>query len=190
MPEERSLRLRRDYNLSEFDSDNLVLDKNIADFYENGVNSEASFGPLEYKQFCNWLMNDVSRILNEENNSLKDTKLHYRHIVDLINFIKDGKITTKIAKGIMDDLMNGFSISEILEKKDKKRISDEDLLEKLCIKVIEENPKIVEDSHENPKAVEALIGRIMQKTKGQADPGIARKIILNFLKKKKEESNQ
>jgi len=184
MPSERSLRLRRDYNLSDFDSDNLVLDKEIADFYEEGVNSDALFGPNEYKQYCNWLMNDVSRVLNEQNKTIKDTKLHPHQIVDIIRHINDGKITTKIAKNIIDDMMDGFSISEILEMKGKKRISDENLLEKLSIEVIEENSKIVKDCRVNPKAIEALIGRVMQKTKGQADPHITRTIILELLKEK------
>ena len=184
MPSERSLRLRRDYNLSDFDSDNLVLDKDIADFYEEGVNSDSSFGPNEYKQYCNWLMNDVSRVLNEQNKIIKDTKLHPHQIVDIIRHINEGKITTKIAKNIIDDMMVGFSISEILEMKGKKRISDENLLEKLGIEVIEENSKIVKDCRVNPKAIEALIGRVMQKTKGQADPHITRTIILELLKEK------
>ncbi len=182
MPSERSRRLQRDYNLSEFDSDNLVLDKDIADFYEDGVNSDALFGPNEYKQYCNWLMNDISRWLNEQNKIIKDTELHPHQIVDLIRYVNEGKITTKIAKTIIDDMMEGFSISEILEKKDKKRISDENLLKKLSKEVIEENPKIVIDCHDNPKALEALIGRVMVKTRGQADPHIARKIILDLLK--------
>lgn len=184
MPNERSIRLRRDYNLSEFDSDNLVLDKNIADFYEEGVNSDASFGSIEYKQYCNWLMNDVSRGLNEQNKTIKDTKLHPHQIVDVIKYINEGKITTKIAKNIINDMMEGFSISEILEKKGKKRISDENLLEKFGSEVIEENPKIVKDCRKNPKAIEAIIGRVMQKTKGQADPHIARRIIIELLKEK------
>jgi aspartyl-tRNA(Asn)/glutamyl-tRNA(Gln) amidotransferase subunit B len=184
MPSERSIRLRRDYNLSEFDSDNLVLDKNIADFYEEGVNSDASFGPNEYKQYCNWLMNDISRGLNEQNKTIKDTKLHPHQIVDIIKYINEGKITTKIAKTLIDDLMEGFSITEILEKKGKKRISDEKLLEKVGVEVIEDNPKIVDDCYKNPKAIEALIGRVMAKTRGQADPHITRKIIIENLKKK------
>ena len=56
--------------------------------------------------------------------------------------------------------------------------------EKLGIEVIEENSKIVKDCRVNPKAIEALIGRVMQKTKGQADPHITRTIILELLKKK------
>ncbi|MFX1596696.1 MAG: Asp-tRNA(Asn)/Glu-tRNA(Gln) amidotransferase GatCAB subunit B, partial [Promethearchaeota archaeon] len=184
MPNERSIRLRRDYNLSEFDSDNLVLDKDIADFYEEGVNSDASFGPSEYKQYCNWLMNDILRVLNEQNKTIKNTKIHSYQIVDIIKFINEGKITTKIAKSIIEDMMEGFSISEILEMKGKKRISNEKLLRKFGIEVIEENPNIAKDCRENPKAIEALIGRIMAKTKGQADPHIARKIIIENLKEK------
>jgi len=182
MPNERALRLRRDYNLSEFDSENLVLDKDISDFYEEGVNSEASFGPNEYKQYCNWLMNDILRWLNEHDKNLKDTKLHSHQIVDLIKYVNEGKITTKIAKSIIADMMAGYSIQEILETKGKKRISDKELLRNLSSEVIKENPKIIEDCRENPKAIEALIGRVMGKTRGQADPHIARKIIVELLK--------
>ncbi len=184
MPNERSRRFQRDYNLSEFDSDNLVLDKDIADFYEDGVNSDASFGPNEYKQYCNWLMNDIYRWLNEKNKIIKDTKLHPHQIVDLIRYVNEGNITTKIAKTLINDMMGGFSISEILEKKGKKRVSDDILLKNLSFEVIEENPKIIKDCCENPKAIEALIGRVMTKTKGQADPHITRNIIIDILKEK------
>ena len=183
MPRERATRLHRDYNLSEFDSDNLVLDKEIADFYENGVNSDPSFGPKEFKQFCNWLMNDISRHLNEHNKMIKDTKLYPKQVADLIHYINEGKITTKIAKSFIDEIMNGTSISKIIEKKGKKRISDEGIIERYSKEVIQENPKIVEDCKNNPKAIEALIGRVMSKTKGQAAPEITRKIMVEILKK-------
>ncbi len=182
MPNERAIRFRRDYNLSEFDADNLVLDKNIANFYEEGVNSDASFGPNEYKQYCNWLMNDILRVLNEQNKNIKETKLHPHQIVDIIKYIKEGKITTKIVKNIIDNLIKGFSISEILGMKGKKRISDESLLKRLSIEVIEENPMIKDDCRKNSKAIEALIGRVMRKTKGQADPKITRQIMLKLLR--------
>ncbi|MFX1417584.1 MAG: Asp-tRNA(Asn)/Glu-tRNA(Gln) amidotransferase subunit GatB [Promethearchaeota archaeon] len=184
MPNERTKRLRRDYNLSEFDSDNLVLDKDIADFYEDGVNSDASFGSEEYKQYCNWLMNDISRWLNEHNKGIKDTKINPHQIVDLIKYINEGKITTKIAKNIIDDIMEGFSIPEILEKKGKKRLSDVKMIEDFAYEVFKENPDIVNDCRENLKAIEALIGRVMNMTKGQADPHITRKIIISLLREK------
>jgi aspartyl-tRNA(Asn)/glutamyl-tRNA(Gln) amidotransferase subunit B len=183
MPSERSHRLIREYDLSEFDSDNLVLDKNIANFFEDGVNSDPSFGPNEYKQFCNWLMNTILGWLNEHNMTINDTKLYTKQVVDLVNYVKEGRITTKIAKSLMVDLMQGDSVSKILEKKGKARISDQKIIEQLSRETIEENPKIVEDCTKNSKAIEALIGRVMKKTRGQADPWITRQIILKLLRK-------
>ncbi len=183
MPNERALRLRREYMLSEFDSENLVLDKEIADFYENGANSDPSFGYEEYKQYCNWLMNNISGWLNETNTTINNTKLTPKHVVDLIKNIRNGKITTKIAKTYIDEMMKGTSVSQIIKKKGKKRIYDEKIIEKLCRDVIEENPNIVKDFRKNLKALEALIGRVMAKTKGQADAKITREVMLELLEK-------
>ena len=183
MPNERALRLRREYMLSEFDSENLVLDKEIADFYESGANSDPTFGYEEYKQYCNWLMNNISGWLNENNTMITNTKLTPKHIVDLIKNIRNGKITTKIAKTYIDEMMKGTSVSQIIKKKGRKRIYDEKIIEKLCRAVIEENPNIVNDFRKNLKALEALIGRVMAKTKGQADPKITREVMLELLEK-------
>lgn len=186
MPRERALRLRRDYLLSEFDSDNLVLDKKIADFYEEGINSDPSFGSEEYKQYCNWLMNTVSGWLNDNNKTIAETKLAPHQIVDIINYINKGKITTKIAKSFLEDMMEGHSITEIMKLKGKKRISDENLIRNHSIDVIKNNPKIVEDYSKNPKAIEALIGNVMKLTRGQADPRITRNIMMDLLNKLKK----
>jgi len=183
MPNERAVRLRREYMLSEFDSENLVLDKRIADFYENGANSDPSFGSKEYKQYCNWLMNNISGWLNEHNTTINNTKIAPKHIGDLIKYIREGKITTKIAKSFIDDIMRGSSVSQIIKKRGKTRLSDEKIIEKLCRDVIEENSQIVKDYLKNPKAIEALIGRVMAKTKGQADPAITRDLMAGLLKK-------
>jgi aspartyl-tRNA(Asn)/glutamyl-tRNA(Gln) amidotransferase subunit B len=124
------------------------------------------------------------RWLNEQGKDLKDTKLHPHQIVDLISYVNEGRITTKIAKSLINDMMKGFSIQKILETKGKKRVSDERFLMNIINEVIEENTKIVKDCRENPKAIEALIGRVMGKTKGQADPHITRAIMVQLLKEK------
>ncbi len=183
MPNERALRLRREYMLSEFDSENLVLDKRIADFYEEGANADPSFGSKEYKQYCNWLMNNIYGWLNEHNVTIDRTKLKPKHIEDIIKYIREGKITSKIAKSFVDDMMKGTSVSQIIKLRGKMRLSDETLIERYCKDVIEENPQIVADYLKNAKALEALIGRVMAKTKGQADPAISRKLMMKLLKK-------
>ena len=184
MPKERANRISRQYVLSEFDAENLTLDKDIADFYEAGVNSDPSFGPNEYKQYCNWLMNDISGWLNEHNNVISDTKLQPKIIAELVNNIKEGHITTKIAKSFIDDMMKGKSLIQIIKDKGKSRISDKRHLKEVSLIVIEKNPKIVGDCSKNSKAIEALIGKVMAKTQGQADPGITREIIIHLLKEK------
>jgi len=182
MPTERALRLRREYMLSEFDSENLVLDKRIADFYEAGANADPTFGSNQYKQYCNWLMNNISGWLNEHNLTIDKTKLTPKQIGDLIKYIREGKITSKIAKSFIEDIMLGTSVSQVIKKRGRTRLADENIIKKTCKNVIEENPLIVRDFYKNPKALEALIGRVMAKTKGQADPNITREIMSNLLK--------
>jgi aspartyl-tRNA(Asn)/glutamyl-tRNA(Gln) amidotransferase subunit B len=183
LPNARMKRFQKQYNLSEFDTEILVIDKNIADFFEDGVKMEKTFGPNEYKQYCNWLMGDLSRWLNENNKGIKETKLTPTQLVDLIKSINEGKITGKIAKTFVNEMMIGTPISEILKKSGKERIADKDKITKVVKEVLEENPDIVLDYQKNPRALEALIGKCMQKTKGQLDPEITKEIVLIFLKK-------
>jgi aspartyl-tRNA(Asn)/glutamyl-tRNA(Gln) amidotransferase subunit B len=183
MPIDRSKLFQKEYELSEFDADNLVLDKNIADFYEKGIKIDSSFGFEEYKLYCNWLMNDISGWLNDNNKTIRDTKLSPDQIVELIKFIKEGKITTKIAKTFIDDMTKGDTISKIVKESGKTRIADKNKIIEVVKEVIEENLDIINDYDKNPRALEALIGKCMQKTKGQLDPKITREILLDLIKK-------
>jgi len=181
MPNQRARRFQKDYALSEFDSELLVLDKDFADFFERGVKSESSFSPEEYKSYCNWLMSDISRWLNEKNQRLIEINLKPEQLVDLIKLIKEGRITGKIAKTFVDEMMKGTSISSILKKSGKERIANKEKIEKVAKEVIKENLDVVKDYKKNPKALEALIGKCMQKTKGQIDPIITREVIIRLI---------
>jgi aspartyl-tRNA(Asn)/glutamyl-tRNA(Gln) amidotransferase subunit B len=182
MPNERIRRFQEGYELSEFESEILVLDKSLADFFERAIESSESIKEDEFKLLSNWLKGDISRWLNENNKSINETKLRPEEIVDLIKYIENGKITGKIAKSFIDDLMRGTPVADIIKKSGKQRVADRQKLQEVAKEVIQENLGIVEDYRENPRAIEALIGKCMQKTKGQADPSITRKILQNLLK--------
>ena len=182
MPMSRSRRFQEIYKLSEFDADNLVLDKNFADFYEEGIKIDQKFSLEEFKLYCNWLMNDIKQWLNENNKEIKDTKLKSEQIVDLINSIKEGKITTKIAKTYIDEMMKGTLLSTIIKESGSVRIADGKYLEDIIRKVIEENPKILDDYQKNPKAKMAFMGKVMKETKGQADPELTNELLDRLLK--------
>jgi aspartyl-tRNA(Asn)/glutamyl-tRNA(Gln) amidotransferase subunit B len=128
-------------------------------------------------------MNNISGWLNEYNTTIDKTRITPKHLEDIIKYIREGKITTKIAKDFIDDIMQGKSVSQIIKERGKTRLSDEKVIERHCRDVIEENPQIVKDYLKNPKALEALIGRVMAKTKGQADPAITRDLMAGLLKK-------
>lgn len=183
MPNERIRRFQEGYELSEFESEILVLDKPLADFFERAVKSCDSIREDEFKLLSNWLKGDISRWLNENNKSIDETKLKPKELVDLIKYIESGKITGKIAKSFIDELIQGTPISKIIKKSGKKRVADKQKLQEIAKEVIQENPGIIDDYQENPRAIEALIGKCMQKTKGQADPSITRKILQNLLEK-------
>ncbi|TXT66619.1 MAG: Aspartyl/glutamyl-tRNA(Asn/Gln) amidotransferase subunit B [Promethearchaeota archaeon] len=178
MPNVRMNRFQKDYHLSEFDSEILVLDKNIADFYEEGIHFKANFGDEEYKMYCNWLMGDISRWLNEHNKNILETELKPEELANLIEKIQDGEITGKIAKSFVDKLMKGKSLANIIKESGKKRLADKKKLESIVREVLEENPAIIKDYKDNPRALEALIGKCMAKTRGTADPEITRELLI------------
>jgi len=184
MPNERAVRFRKEYRLTEFDSYNLVLDKNIADFYEIGVKSAPSFGYEDYKLYCNWLMSDISRYLNDNNIGINNTNLKPEILTELIDSIKKNIITGKIAKEFVPDLMKGVDVKTLIEKTGKKRISDKDYILTIAKEIIKDNPEIVKDFEKNPRALEALIGECMKKTKGQLDPKLTREILIKLISKK------
>ncbi len=79
--------------------------------------------------------------------------------------------------------MKGIPLEKILKKHGKVRIDDETYIRKIVREVINENPKIVEDYFKKPKAMQALIGNVMKKTRGQADPKLTQTIMQEELKK-------
>ncbi len=183
LPMQRAQRFQETFKLSERDSEILIMDKDIADFFEEGVNSDKTFTSDDYKNYCNWLLGDISAWLNESNKSIKDTKLKPKNLVELIKTINDGKITGKIAKTFVNDLMQGTPLSKIIQKTGKVRIADEAKIKEVAQEVVKENQEILNDLENNPRAFEFLIGKCMQKTKGTIDPELTREIMRNLIKK-------
>jgi aspartyl-tRNA(Asn)/glutamyl-tRNA(Gln) amidotransferase subunit B len=184
MPKQRIDRYQKDFKLSEFQAEILVLDKYIADFFEKGVSAETTFGPDEYEKYWNWLINDILGWLNKNNMKIIETRLKPIQIVDLVKALKDGTITGKLAKedNFLNEMMKGTSIIDIIEKLGIEAISDHNTLENICRETLQENPKVIEDSRKNIKAVNKLIGKIMDKTDKQADAKKTSNLLYKILK--------
>jgi len=179
LPDARVQRFITQYGIPAYDAEVLVDSKAMADFYEATVQLYD-----DSKDVSNWLMGDVSRRLNEDNLDISETKLTPEALVQMLQMIKEGEITGKIGKGLVNaGMLDGQMPADIAKAQDVKRIDDEDLLQQVCNDVFAENTSVVEDikSGKNPRAFEFLVGQVMKKTKGQADPEIARKCIKDLL---------
>ncbi len=174
LPDARIQRLVASYGIPAYDAEVLVDSKAMADFFEQCVKLRN-----DAKNISNWLMGDISRRLNEEGIDINETRLVPKALVQLLVLIENGTITGKIAKTLIKDMLAGTMPEVLVKKKDVRRIDDESLLAKVIEEVIAENEKAVKDvlDGSNPRSFEFLVGQVMRKTKGQADPEITRTLI-------------
>ena len=172
LPDARMNRFMDQYSLSEYDADVLVQDKYSADFFERCAQSNN-----DYKLIVNWINNDIAGRLNDQDLELNQTKLTPELLIELINLVQQGTISIKMAKQIIPEVPTGQSPTDLVEEQGLHKIGDEDTLNPLCDRIIEENPQVLEDIKKKPKAFMALVGKVLKETKGKADTLLVQKIL-------------
>ncbi len=174
LPVYRLKRFVEEYGLTSYDANILVDEKLIADYFEACVNAYSS-----PKAISNWINNDILRELNETKTSISDFAVNPKMLTDLIKLVDDGAISNATAKTIfMEMAQTGQGPEVIVEKKGLKQISNASELESIVELVINENGKVVEDYKNGKKnALGFLMGKIMQKTKGKANPKIVNQML-------------
>ncbi|MDI3310308.1 MAG: Asp-tRNA(Asn)/Glu-tRNA(Gln) amidotransferase subunit GatB [Thermoanaerobacterium sp.] len=180
MPEHKKERFVTQYGIPEYDASVITSSKPLADFFEKCV--------LEYssaKTVSNWIMGEMMRLLKETGKEVDEVVIKPHQMASLLNLIDNATITGSIAKTVFEEMfMTGKNPEEIVEEKGLKQLSNEDELRKIALKVIEDNPKSVEDyKNGKDKAIGFLVGQIMKATKGKANPQLANKILLEELSK-------
>ncbi len=172
LPDEKRDRWATDYDLPEYDIEVLTEDKQIATYFENAVEKYGS-----PKAVSNWMMSELFRILKLPDAQLEDVSPgDFAYLVELAN---KGEINNNTAKEVLEDaFVNNKSPKQIIEDQGLKRISDVGTLEEKIDEVLSENQDAVQDyKNGNEKVLGFLIGQLMGKTGGKADPGKAREII-------------
>ena len=181
LPDERKKRYVEELGLPAYDAAVLTVVKETADFFEATVNAGA-----EPKQASNWIMGDVSAYLKEEKKELAETALTPEGLAGMIKLIENGTISSKIAKTVFKELIeNGGDAEQIVKAKGLVQISDEGALLKIISEVLDNNPKIIDDyKNGKEKALGFFVGQIMKATKGQANPPLVNKLLVEELKKR------
>lgn len=181
LPDERKKRYVEELGLPAYDATVLTMTKEMADFFEATVAAGA-----DAKQASNWLMGEVSAYLKVEQKELEETALTPNGLAGMIKLIENGTISSKIAKQVFKELIeNGGEAEKIVKEKGLVQISDEGALLKIISEVLDNHPKIIEDyKNGKEKAAGSLVGQIMKATKGQANPPLVNKLLLEELKKR------
>ncbi|OYT54480.1 MAG: Asp-tRNA(Asn)/Glu-tRNA(Gln) amidotransferase GatCAB subunit B [Candidatus Hecatellales archaeon ex4484_218] len=173
LPDARKERFMREYGLPEYDSEVLVSERALADFFEECVKIYGKPKPV-----ANWLMGDVLQCLHSLETSIDKCKVTPKHLAEMLMLMDKGDISIKIAKKVLWEMMKtGKTALTIVEEKGWKRITNIETLEKIVSKVFMENPKAVKDALIDEKAIHYLVGKTMEATKGMADPNLTNQII-------------
>ncbi|PLR65831.1 Asp-tRNA(Asn)/Glu-tRNA(Gln) amidotransferase subunit GatB [Bacillus sp. UMB0893] len=181
LPDQRQKRYVEELGLPSYDAQVLTLTKEMSDFFEATVAKEA-----DAKQASNWLMGEVSGYLNAEGKELQDVALTPEGLAGMIKLIENGTISTKIAKKVFKELIEkGGNAEQIVKDQGLVQISDEGTLRKIVNESLDANPQSIEDFKSGKqKAIGFLVGQIMKATKGQANPPLVNKLLLEEIKKR------
>lgn len=183
LPQAKQARFIRDYQLSEYDAHVLTSEKQIADFFESCFN-----GYQEAKIIANWICGPLLSELNNRNLSISELKITPNDLINLIKKVLKGEVSNLVAKGVLTEMIDtGQAADVIIQKKNLIQISDRKALEKIISLVTQDNPKSVKDYLEGREnAIMFLVGQVMHKSKGKANP----KLVLEILKKRLNSSDR
>ncbi|WP_459502087.1 Asp-tRNA(Asn)/Glu-tRNA(Gln) amidotransferase subunit GatB [Bacillus sp. C1] len=181
LPDARKVRYVEELGLPAYDAHVLTLTKEMSDFFEATVADGA-----DAKLTSNWLMGEVLAYLNKQQKELKDVALTPAGLSKMVQLIEKGTISSKIAKKVFIELIEkGGDPEEIVKAKGLVQISDEGTLRKIVTDILDNNEQSIEDfKNGKDRAIGFLVGQIMKATKGQANPPLVNKILLEEINKR------
>lgn len=174
LPDSRKKRFMKEYELTEEDAALLSSEKEIADYFEESLqtfNNPRLTG--------NWIKNEILRILSENGKSVKESPVAPAALAGLLQFLESNTITPQTAKTVLDDMAaTGKTAADIIREKGLEQISDSSELEFLIETILKENPAECERYRQGEsKLLAFFIGQVMRSTKGKADQALTRQIL-------------
>lgn len=181
LPDARQRRYQEELGLPAYDAHVLTLTKEMSDMFEQTVALGA-----DPKLASNYLMVDMNAYLNKVQQELKDTALTAEGLAGMIKLITDGTISSKIAKKVFAELIeHGGDAAKIVKEKGLVQVSDSGQLLAWVNEALDNNPKSIEDyKNGRDRAIGFLVGQIMKASKGQANPQMINKMLLEEIAKR------
>ena len=178
LPDQKKSRFIEKFKLSPYEANILVSDLDTSKYFEDVIQNS------DVKLSSNWITGELFALLNERNLEITESPISSKNLSKLINLIKDGTISGKIAKSVFEIMADGDQNPiDIVKEKDLKQQSDPRELEKLIDKVINENQdKVKEYKSGKEKLFGFFVGQSMKVSGGKANPRLVNEILKNKLK--------
>lgn len=176
----RKQKYKNVYGLSNYDATILVKEKNIADYYEECI----SYG-VSPKSACNWITSIILGYINKYELKITDIFVTPKMLSDLIQVLEKGNISSKQAKEVLyDSLIQDKEPLQIIEEKGICQMGNDEEILKIVKEVFEENPDAKEQYRGGKtNIVDFLVGQVMKKTRGKANPAMAMQFIKEELER-------
>lgn len=179
LPTQRQARLMQDYNLPEYDASQIVDTKEMADYFDAAIKTTD-----DAKGVANWLLGDVSAYLNNENIEIAQFHVAPAHLGELVALIKKGTLSSKLAKKVFAEMVKSDKAPSVLVKElGLEQVSDTGAIEKLVDETLAENSQSIADFKAGKdRALGFMVGQIMKKSRGKANPAMVNEMLLKKLK--------
>ena len=177
LPDDKKKRFIDEFKISPYEATILVSDIEVAKYFEEVV---AKMGKnKDMKLAVNWITGELFAVLNDKNLEISQSPISAKNLAKLINLIKNGTISGKIAKSIFENMVNGdVDPQVIVEEKGLKQQSDPKALEVLIEKIINENrDKAIEYKQGKEKLFGFFVGQVMKNSGGKANPQMVNEIL-------------
>ena len=181
LPDARFNRFVSELNLSEYDARQLINQKAVADYYDEVLKDYN-----DPKITANWILGDVYSYLNKNNLTIKDFKLSTSNLAKLLTLLKEGKISSKQGKEIFNIIIETNEDPETIAKaKGMVQESDEGLIMEYINEVLQDNPQAIATYKSGRDNILGfLVGQVMKKSKGKANPAITSKLLKEEIMKR------
>ena len=174
LPAQRQARLMEEFGLPKYDASIIVAIKAMAEYFDEAVKTAQ-----DAKGVANWLLGDVSAYLNNEGITISEFKVTPAHLAELVNLTKEGVLSSKLAKKVFAEMLKEDKAPKAIVKElGLEQVSDEGAIMQLVEETIAENPQSVADFKAGKdRAIGFLVGQIMKKSKGKANPGMVQAML-------------
>jgi aspartyl-tRNA(Asn)/glutamyl-tRNA(Gln) amidotransferase subunit B len=177
LPDQKKKRFMTEYGLNAYDSNVLIAEKELAEFYETVVTHGGK--KRDAKRAANWIITELLGLLNKEGKDIEQSPISAQQLGGLLDLMEDNTISGKIAKDVFAIMLaEGGNPADIVEKKGLKQVTDTGAIEKIVDEVIAANPGQLADYRSGKdKLFGFFVGQVMKQSQGKANPDVVNELL-------------